>query len=160
MAVFNSYITGNGDGLIGIGSRDRPALTSDNSLTFYNNLVKGDVEFHSPTDRTFFVYTESDNNQVMNYHFDYNQIGGLIKFPVNHPDCPSGANDICLAPQISGPESGVHFNVQPLSSNQGVNSGYLAGSEINGFTLPIVDIEGYQRNLDGGNDIGPYELHW
>jgi hypothetical protein len=159
IAVLNSYITGNGDGLLGFGARGMDKLTAGNHLVLANNIFEGDWEYHSPGDKTFYIYSIDDPDKAVNYTLRNNQIGGEIKFSSGFPGCPEGVGDFCVDPIFEGSNaSSDRRNVKPAVSNPGVDAGIDAGTLLQEFSIPSVDFEGSLRPKGGAVDVGPYEL--
>ncbi|MCE0555719.1 hypothetical protein [Motilimonas sp. E26] len=153
--LVNNYITGLGDGLISLGSGQRRSqLTAENRLALVNNIIMGQPQASTLGDNTFYIYTESDPAQVMNYDIDYNLVGGDIKFSGGFPGCPYGGNDICNTPtnlelqtgQLSDPNTFI-----------GVDQGLTSGMPILFTEVPNTDMAGNARQRGQGVDLGPRE---
>lgn len=102
-ALINSYITGNGDGLLGFSRRQGDDnFVAANALTVANNIFEGDDEILSDWgDITFFLYTEEDTNKALAYHIYNNHIGGKMKYNDTARGClVSGVNNLCEDPVI------------------------------------------------------------
>lgn len=152
--LVNNYVTGVGDGLLGVGAgQKRTKLSAANQLQLVNNLFYGQAEAVRPSDNTFFIYSQADPDGALRYDIDYNIIAGQIKFSRGFPVCPSGAHDICVTPELASIETGKPIDEQFV----GKHAGQWAGANLLWDSVPLYDIEANERALGQPVDIGPYQ---
>lgn len=160
-AIINSYITGNGDGLLGYGRRQGDdKFVATNSLTIANNIFDGDDEILSDWgDITFFLYTEEDPNKALAYHIYNNQIGGKVKYNATASSClTSGVDNVCEDPSIDKGISELAPVLTIAEDNAGNKMGLSADHTIGQWVIPKYDFYGLERSNISHSDIGPIEI--
>ncbi|RJG42499.1 hypothetical protein [Motilimonas pumila] len=153
--LVNNYITGVGDGLIGVGAgQKRSKLTNGNQLQLVNNHFYGQTEALRPSDNTFFIYSSSNSNNALNYDIDFNLMGGDLKFSHGFPSCPHGASDVCATAELVS----IHTGEPANSAFVGKGAGEWVGTSLLWDEVPAVDIDGKIREAGQRADIGPYQF--
>lgn len=160
-AIINSYITGNGDGLLGFSRRQGDdKFVASNSLTVANNIFDGDDEILSGWgDITFFLYTEEDTNKALSYHIYNNQIGGKMKYNTTASSClASGVDNVCEDPSVDKGVSELAPVLTIAEDNAGNKMGLSADHTIGQWVIPKYDFYGLERSNISHSDIGPIEI--
>lgn len=160
-ALINSYVTGNGDGLLGFSRRQGDdKFVATNSLTVVNNIFEGDEETLSGWgDVTFFLYTEEDPNKALAYHIYNNQIGGKVKYNATASSClSSGVDNVCEDPSVDKGASELAPELTISNDNAGNTMGLAADHIIDQWVIPKYDFYGLERSNSGYSDIGPIEI--
>ncbi len=145
ISVINSTLYGQGDGLVGAGPREGFACNGSESLRARNNIFFGDVDYFDPSDMTFLFYQEGCAGLKLDS--DYN-----IAFNVKNIDCGqdgeyvlSGSHDLCQDPQLTGPLSGLNYDMALAPGSPGIDTGDNAD-------CPPDDLLGNPRPADGDQD--------
>lgn len=160
-AIINSYITGNGDGLLTFSRRQSDdKFVATNSLTLANNIFEGDEETLSDWgDVTFFLYTEEDTNNALAYHIYNNQISGKMKYNATVSSClSSGVDNVCEDPNVDKGASELAPELTISNDNAGNTMGLAADHIIDQWVIPKYDFYGLERSNSSYSDIGPIEI--
>jgi hypothetical protein len=145
ISVTNSTFYGQGDGLMGAGPREGFACQGTESLRARNNIFFGDADYFDPSDITFLFYQEGCANLRLDSDFN-------IAFNVKNIDCgqdgeytQSGSHDLCQDPQLTGPLSGLAYDMTLLPGSPGIDTGDNAD-------CPPDDLLGHPRPADNDQD--------
>lgn len=109
-----------------------------------NNVVYGLTDFHQPSERTCFAYTECPGDPL---DHDYGVIHGVKSDP-----CPVGGNDLCADPRFERMEP-PYFDLRLAEDSPARDTGSPVGGAV-----PAVDFRGHARPAGGGVDRGAYEM--
>ena len=157
VTLTNTTVYGQGDGLIMGGVREGTGCTGDERLVVRNSVFVGDADYFDTTDITFLFYQEGCNGLVMDSDFNVIQQTKNVECGVLGDYVASGANDQCTEAGLTGPLSGMSFDMTLGPDSPGLDAGDQAA-------CPAGDLLGLARPADGdgdGNavcDMGAYEL--
>lgn len=141
VAIVNSTVYGQGDGLLGAGPREPFACTGAETLRGRNNLFHGDADYFDPADRTFLFYAENCPGLAFDSDFTlYHQ----VKLSQYSP----GPHDIAADPFFAGPLAGLAYGVTLTAASPAIDAG-------DPVEAPAADFTGARR--DAHPDIGAYE---
>jgi hypothetical protein len=147
--IVNSTLYGQGDGLVCAGPREGYRCSGSESLTAWNNVFQGDLEFLGDgEDITFLFYQEGCGS--LKLASDYN-----IAHDVKNLECQvdgeyvsSGVHDLCQDPLLAGPLAGSQYGLRLTAGSPAIDAGSIEGA-------PAVDFDG--RTRDEAPDMGAYE---
>ena len=145
VSVVNATVYGQGDGLVGAGSREGFQCDGSENLRVRNSIFVGDVDYFDPSDVTFFFYQEDCGGLKLDS--DYN-----IAFSVKNIECGvdgdftvSGSHDLCQEPRLSGPLTGSVYGMTPIPDSPAVDTG-------DNTVCSPDDYLGNPRPVDGNGD--------
>jgi hypothetical protein len=144
-SIVNSTLYGQGDGLVGAGSREGFQCNGAESLRVRNSIFVGDADYFDPSDITFFFYQEGCNG--LRLDSDYN-----LAFNVKNIECGgsgdytiSGSHDLCVDPRLSGSLSGAEYQMTLMPDSPAVDTA-------DNTVCPPDDLLGSPRPEDGNGD--------
>jgi hypothetical protein len=145
VALVNSSIYGQGDGLV--GGVPREGFQCDGTETFRarNNIFVGDADYFDPSDTTFLFYQEGCGSLKLDS--DYN-----IAFNTKNIECGvhgdyvvSNRHDLCQDARLSGPFSGANYGMTLMPDSPAIDTGDES-------VCPPDDYRGNIRPADGNGD--------
>jgi hypothetical protein len=155
--LVNSTVYGQGDGLVMGGVREGSTCTGEEELIVRNSVFVGDNDYFDSTDITFLFYGEECTGLHMDSDFNLIEQAKNIDCGVSGDHVISGPNDLCVEAGLTGPLSGMSFDMTLGPTSPGLDSG---AAEM----CPPDDIVGSSRPADGDGDgsavcdLGGYEL--
>ncbi len=144
VSVINNTLYGQGDGLVGAGSREGYSCDSSEVLFGRNNIFLGDWDWNALNDdppvydRAFLFYYEECAD--LSFDSDYS-----VLYNTKHSLYTPGANDIQADPKLAGSLSGQRYGMELTADSPAIDAGTASGA-------PAVDIHGNPRPLDGDSD--------
>ncbi len=145
IAIVNSTLYGQGDGLVGAGPREGFARNGSEGVSARNSIFLGDTDYFDPSDITFLFYQEDCGNLALDsdYNIIYNaknvvcgQAGDYVR---------SGGHDLCQDPQLVGPLTGLSYGMILTPGSPAIDTG-------DDSVCPPDDLSGNPRPADNDGD--------
>jgi hypothetical protein len=162
ISILNSTFYGQGDGLVAAEPHEGFRCNGSESISARNSLFLGDKDYFDPGDLTFLFYQEGCANLKLQSDFNLIHKAKNVNCGVAGAYTLSGAHDLCQAPRLNGPLSGLEYGMIPGFGSPAIDGGdnaTCAAAPVNNL-----DLLGKVRPKDGdGNgqadcDIGAYEI--
>jgi hypothetical protein len=154
--LINSTVYGQGDGLVMGGVREGSTCTGEEELIVRNSVFVGDNDYFDSTDITFLFYGEECAGLHMDSDFNLIEQAKNIDCGASGDHVISGPNDLCVEAGVTGPLSGMSFDMTLGPDSPGLDAGDAAA-------CPADDVLGVSRPADGDGDgtvicdMGAYE---
>lgn len=122
IAILNSSLYGQGDGLIGGEPRTGSRCTGAETISARNSIFLGDRDYFDPSDISFLFYQEGCG--ALKLASDVNLIDGVknVACGAANPFVRSGTRDLCQDPLLTGPLSGIAYGMTPDRGSPAIDS--------------------------------------